>query len=656
MKNLLQNFFQKMFDLKVFIMICVSTVLANHIIFEQVGEMASSVTYIHVKMEVDIQAVEEHIKEYQLQFPKLDELFKTKLQTHLDSIKYWTGYDYGEPVDAAKSHYRELKQVLESRQKHTETFLEALKALRGALPNQDSNLKGTYYRTKRQAQTTQRPSRTKTIIKGLAQTAARNIDVGRVSKTIKGLTLRQPRSLLGLGLGTLGTFMGLFNTFQIEGLKRDMDAQKEAHNRLVEVVEEQGAHIEQLNSTVEVLISKFEFHRFSNAAILNNRFRDIEEEIWQRINRITHVLQVAQTHRLALDFLPSDYLPILFEQLKVQAGEINHKLIIQKPSDLYQLELSYFFDGVNVQLLLHVPSVPNDSILRLLKLHPFPLPLNKNYSVIPMVQDDLLAISSGFTRYSAQLSTVDLLGCHAVNSVYFCERHGVLSKQLNNSCLGSLYLQDFETAQLLCPLHVRPTGEVVKQLLDNWFLIFSPHPQTAYITCRNGTNTEAYIKGGITRSYLSPGCRMSLTAHLLHADFSLRLPDEIVTFQWDWDTNLSENLDNDMETLKEAGITEPTLKDLKLLRRNRYGTILFKILVIFIISVIALGLITLAIGWYFARDLVLKIPCINKCLSPQVRDLLNSSESQYERIRVPRHVCHGCRPVPMSEIISPQES
>jgi len=68
-------------------------------------------------------------------------------------------------------------------------------------------------------------------------------------------------------------------------------------------------------------------------------------------------------------------------------------------------------------MLLHVPTVPKDSILHLLKLHPFPLPLNKNYSIIPMVQDDLLAISAEFNRYSAQLSSVDLLGCHSIKKI-----------------------------------------------------------------------------------------------------------------------------------------------------------------------------------------------------------------------------------------------
>jgi hypothetical protein len=243
-----------------------------------------------------------------------------------------------------------------------------------------------------------------------------------------------------------------------------------------------------------------------------------------------------------------------------------------------------------------------------------------------MVQDDLLAISAGFNRYSSQLSSVDLLGCHSINKIYLCERHGVLGKQLNNSCLGALYLQNFDLAQELCPLHIRPAVEVVKQLLDNWFLIFSPEPQTAYVSCRNGTENEAYIKSGITRSFLSPGCKMNLNYHLLQADFALSLPDDIVNFQWDWDvSNLALTLEDEMAELYQEGNSDPTLQDLFEVKKRSPKVLLFKVFVTFICSIVALGLIAIIILWYFARDYILRLPCLQSCLSSRVRSLIDTS-------------------------------
>ena len=628
--------------LLIFLMILVST-FANHIIFEQVGEMASSVTYLHVKFEVDIQDIEDNVYEYRQLFPKLkaflEPLYKGNIKTEMkiDTVKDWLWEIRKEKQkeinQATQEALKELDRALANRQNHTEKFLQDIQAIRNALPTvkQDQST----IRVKRAAKENNKEHSSMLIqkaaaglsaavvqkyvtqlTKGTSHLASKPIVQKMAKQALKTFTIRQSRGILGLGLGVLGTFMGLFNTFQIHNLKKELNEQREAHNRLVEVVQEQGDHIQQLDEAFARMKTQFDYLRSSNSLLLGNELGNIEEQIRDRINKVTHVIQVAQTRRLAIDFLPAEYLPILYQQLESQAREISHKLITKQPSDLFQLELSYFYDGSNVQLLLHVPTVPNDSILRLLKLHPFPLPLNKQYSVIPVVQDDLLAISAGFTRYSAQLSSVDLLGCHAINNVYLCERHGVLGKQLNNSCLGSLYLQEFDLAQELCTLQITPSLEVVSQLLDNWFLVFSPTPQTAYISCRNGTNNEAYIKSGITKIYLSPGCKMNLNSHLLQSDFSLHLPEDVVNFQWDWDiSHIANNLEQDLTILHEAGNYKPTLKDIKDLKIKRTSTELPEIkthkkliLKLSIMSLVALAILAILVTWCFLKDFIYPIP------------------------------------------------
>jgi hypothetical protein len=616
--------------LMLLLMMLVST-FANQIIFEQVGEMASSVTYLHVKLEVDIQDIEDNVYEYQQLFPKIREYFEPLYTTFTEKLRNTNVFDIQRRVNDTEDRQRELDQALDARLRHTEKFLEAIQALRNALPavNEDNSkvrIKRTPSDNNIAGKATQGVASgvTSTLIQRLifrqvpsvvGKTTAKQTVKQTIKQAAKFIVKQGAGALLGVGLGALGTFMGLFNTYQIHNLKKELNEQREAHNRLVEVVQEQGNHIQQMDEALDNLKMKFDNLRRSQSFIIGNELGNIEEQIWSRINKVTHVIQVAQTRRLAIDFLPAEHLPRLYQQLETQAQAINHKLITKQPSDLFQLELSYFYDGVNMQLLLHVPTVPIDSILRLLKLHPFPLPLNKNYSVIPLVQDDLLAISSGFTRYSAQLSSVDLLGCHEINSVYLCERHGVLGKQLNNSCLGALYLQDFELAQELCNLQITPALEIVRQLFDNWFLVFTPFPQTAYVSCRNGTNTETYLKSGITKTYLSPGCKMNLKAHLLQSDHSLHLPDEVVNFQWDWDiAHITETLEQDMDILRSAGNTKPTLKDLKNLKINRTKTVLYRIFKISIISLVALAIVAVLVIWCFFKDLLFKVPCIKNYL------------------------------------------
>jgi hypothetical protein len=75
-----------------------------------------------------------------------------------------------------------------------------------------------------------------------------------------------------------------------------------------------------------------------------------------------------------------------------ESQQAETELLMSQPSDVIQLELSYFYNGKMVTLLLHVPTVPIGSLLGLVKLHPFPLPISSNYSIVPDVDTQILAM------------------------------------------------------------------------------------------------------------------------------------------------------------------------------------------------------------------------------------------------------------------------
>jgi hypothetical protein len=106
----------------------------------------------------------------------------------------------------------------------------------------------------------------------------------------------------------------------------------------------------------------------------------------------------------------------------IESQQAETELLVSQPPDLLQLELSYFYNGEMVTLLLHVPTVPIGSLLRLVKLHPFPLPISGNYSIVPDVDTQILAMSASGTELSLQFPAADLLGCGQANHVYLCDK------------------------------------------------------------------------------------------------------------------------------------------------------------------------------------------------------------------------------------------
>jgi hypothetical protein len=110
-----------------------------------------------------------------------------------------------------------------------------------------------------------------------------------------------------------------------------------------------------------------------------------------------------------------------------------------------------------------------------------------------------------------------------------------MQRELNSTCLGSLYVQDFLGATNLCAMKIMEQSETVLQLQDNWYLVYSPSAFTGYIICLNNSNSEVFINTRPNRIFISPSCRMRLKAHVLISDFSLCLDSVIKHYEWDLD-------------------------------------------------------------------------------------------------------------------------
>ncbi len=74
-------------------------------------------------------------------------------------------------------------------------------------------------------------------------------------------------------------------------------------------------------------------------------------------------LQAAHLRQLSVDLLDSKQLHHIFDTAAKQANARNYQLMLEHPSDLFQIETSYVHNGQDVHLILHIPMVPPDSIL-----------------------------------------------------------------------------------------------------------------------------------------------------------------------------------------------------------------------------------------------------------------------------------------------------
>jgi hypothetical protein len=278
---------------------------------------------------------------------------------------------------------------------------------------------------------------------------------------------------------------------------------------------------------------RFKIYDTINLPLISTQLSRGLEIVRASIQQAIHAIQQAHHHRLAIDYFDPETLQNIYQTLSEQAADSRYHLLTRFPSDLFQLELSYLFDGADLVLFLHVPMVPHESLLTLYKLRPFPIPFSSTMALLPKPSSSLLALSAGIPRSMTHIEHADLIDCHSVNQVYLCERHGVMRNHIKSSCLGALFEQDIKTAQQVCDLELVPYEEAVLQLKNNWFLIYSPIMHTAYIKCFNSSSAARPVKTGVNQIFVDPSCKMELLNHTLTSDLSMKLDAEITYFPWE---------------------------------------------------------------------------------------------------------------------------
>ena len=140
----------------------------------------------------------------------------------------------------------------------------------------------------------------------------------------------------------------------------------------------------------------------------------MEREICDKIDRVVHAVQTAQLRRLSPMLLSGSQLRKLYSELTKQADTLQANLLLENPSNLFQIEVSYIYDGEetnDVTLILHVPMAQKRAIFRLFRFLPFPLPFSDTHFLFPRTHHNLFAISSNEPRLSIDLTEDDLEGC-----------------------------------------------------------------------------------------------------------------------------------------------------------------------------------------------------------------------------------------------------
>jgi hypothetical protein len=189
---------------------------------------------------------------------------------------------------------------------------------------------------------------------------------------------RHKRQLLaGAALlsGVVGTFFGLYNTYEIHNIQKQLLHITDQQNLLTSITQKHEHIIQELTKDLAHLTDIVQTLIMYNPALVYAKLEQNLKQIEDRLTILFNTLQQLQTHRLAVNLLDEHQMQVLQTAVKATANTKTLQVIPTQPTDYFQLDTSYIRMDNDILILLHVPCLTSNHMLTIYRYVPFPYPV-----------------------------------------------------------------------------------------------------------------------------------------------------------------------------------------------------------------------------------------------------------------------------------------
>jgi hypothetical protein len=497
---------------------------SQQILFKQVGYYAGQTHLIHYRIPIPLQPIIDNILEFQ-----------TNLTFHHDVADTYAFHMVGKTnislLNITDNHLQ-VKNVLTNAHNRLEVVKYDLIQLIQTLP------------------------------------AAKTASTATSPKDPKPFTL-QPQSrnkrfveFVALGTATAALTLATFNKIQLDNLQAAFTEEAHKVDIVVDVQAIHDKHLHMLQAEVDQQTQSLALVEYGlNALILQNALNTRIDSYTRKITILNNFITAAMDHKLSPGILPAETLYAILNHTSANAKSRNLRNFLNQPSDLCQLPTSFAFNSTSNEfiLYLHVPLVTPDNLMSLYHYIPAPFMLSPtaNYTLTPEIDhNDHLAYHDDGTF--KVLSTATLDNCIRLGNAHFCKGRSIIQKDLDTSCLGSLFRGHALSAQNTCRFRITHKTEQVVEIAPNKFRIFPRLDKVeAKLKCKDDSSTKTFFFGDEVQ--LAPGCRLSLENHIIVADEEEETLVKNNIADWAWDAasmfpqHSIDNIDLAINHLREMG-------------------------------------------------------------------------------------------------------
>ena len=195
-------------------------------------------------------------------------------------------------------------------------------------------------------------------------------------------------------------------------------------------------------------------------------------------------LQQLLNHRIPICFLNNTQIKISLEKLFKSAAAQNLQPVSVHLAAFLQYDTSFLMEKGRIHIFVHVPLYDNNKVLDILQFHNAPTQISDLLALKLSPLEKILAV--GKEGIHTSMSHTDLKSMTKYDHMYFSDTALTLNIQLNTSCLGMIYSQDFNNIKSICPAKFLETAEQFTNVGSGEYIFYTSIPQTIQIRCQLG--------------------------------------------------------------------------------------------------------------------------------------------------------------------------
>ena len=347
-------------------------------------------------------------------------------------------------------------------------------------------------------------------------------DVFNGAVTTNSRGRRQIGMIAAAGGAILGMGISMYNLAETQMLEDSVNNIRMEQDVIVSRVDQNSLRINQISykmekitSTMKTLIMEEESQTLYDQALaltLNTTsvahvYASIVEDYLQGLQMLTMsklsplIVSQRQVHRT-------------FEDVCSQAAALGLKPIIESPHLIFSSKASPIILNNRLHAVVKVPLVDHNQ-LTLLKFINGPIVFG-NVQFNLNLQDNILAFNEEETLISS-FDEKTLIECDKFGTHFHCLNFNVLQKDVDSSCVYSLYKLNPDGIRNNCNPTVSKIRNLVTQLSKGEFRVISTEPTPLDISCNNGTRKKEMLPK-VSKVQIAPGCSGSVNNfYLLHA-------------------------------------------------------------------------------------------------------------------------------------------